>query len=361
MIGEVQTEKPAVRGERSKASGQAGTPQAAPQAAAAKPPRWRQAVSALTGVALLLLALWILRRWAAHVTFADLARELSEIGPRQVGLAIGLTALSFIALIGYEHYAVRLTRQRLPLPTVALYSFITQAISHATGFAIFVGATLRLRLYGGRGLSFGDVARIQLYFTTTFGLGVLTLGGLALLTGPRPLADTFGTHGLLWRLIGLLLLLAVAGIVFTGAVLHRHYRIFGHPIELPDTAVTLLLIALGVGDLLGVAATLHVLLPSELGLPFCETLAIFVAAISLGLVSHVPGSLGVFEAAVVLLVAPPPELAAALIGSLLAFRAIYYMLPLSLGVLAFGILELNRWFRATTRKGAALTCGRADA
>lgn len=316
---------------------------AAATAGAAVLPYWRRLLSLVTGAALLVLALWVLRRWASHVTLADLSHELAEIGPAQVGLAIGSTALSFVALIGYEYYAVRFTRRTLPFTTVALYSFITQSISHAAGFAIFVGATIRYKLYGGRGFDFVDVAKIQLYFTTTFGLGVLALGGMALVADPAPLATAVGTSMLLWRLIGLALLLVVAAVVFTGAVMHRRYRIFGHLIDLPDTPATLLLIALGVGDLLGVAATLHVLMPSELGLAFLETLAIFVAAITLGLVSHVPGSLGVFEGAVVLLVAPAPELAAALIGALVAFRAIYYMLPLLLGTLAFAGVELMRW------------------
>lgn len=333
-----------------------GPPAGGPRKAAAAP--WRRLLSVLTGGCLLFLALWVLHRWAAHVTLEDLWRELAEIGPAQVGLATGFTALSFVALIGYEYYAVRFTRRHLPLATVALYSFITQSISHAAGFAIFVGATVRYKLYGGRGFGFVDVAKIQLYFTTTFGLGVVTLGGVALAVDPVPLATAVGTSVLLWRLIGGALLLAVAGVVFTGAVMHRRYRIFGHLIDLPDTPVTLLLIALGVGDLLGVAATLHVLLPPELGLGFFETLSIFVAAITFGLVSHVPGSLGVFEGAVVLLVAPAPGLAAALIGALVAFRAIYYMLPLVLGAMAFAGVELSRWRAGAGRSAPRLAATR---
>lgn len=351
MIGGAEADVEAERAGGAEASGGAGRRVRASDAARAvapKPAPFRKFLSVLTGTALLLLALWVLRRWAAHVTLADLARELSEIGPTQVGLAVGLTALSFVALIGYEYYAVRFARRRLPLATVALYSFITQSISHAAGFAIFVGATIRYKLYGGRGFTFVDVAKIQLYFTTTFGLGVFALSGIALTVDPEPLARATGTTLALWRWIGTALLLAVAVVVFTGAVMHRRYRIFGHVIDLPDTPATLLLIALGIGDLLGVAATLHVLMPAELGLGFSETLSIFVAAIVLGLVSHVPGSLGVFEGAVVLLVAPDPELAAPLIGALVAFRAIYYMLPLLLGALAFAVVELARW-RAAAR------------
>ncbi len=304
--------------------------------------RRKRILSLAVGGALLLFAGWIFQRWAAHVTLEELLREMDEIGPTQVGLAVGFTALSFVALIGYEFYAVQFTRRRLSAPLVALYSFITQGIAHATGFAILVGATVRYKLYSARGFDLVDVAKIQIYFTTAFGLAVFTVGGLALLLDPGPLAAATGLATVWWRILGGLLLVAVAAVVLVGAVLHRRFRIFGHLVDLPGVMATLALISLGVGDLLGIAAALHVLLPADLHLGFFQTLNIFVAALALGLVSNVPGSLGVFEGAVVLLISPSPGLAAPLISSLIMFRAVYYMLPLLLAILGFGAVELSR-------------------
>lgn len=352
--------EPTVRAERRSGESRKAAGTAAPVAAGVATPLWSRALSVLTALALLLLALWVLRRWAAHVTLADLGRELADIGWMQIALAVVFTGLSFLALIGYEYHAVRFARHRLPMAVVGLYSFITQSISHAAGFAIFVGATVRWKLYGWHGLGLVDVVKIQIYFTTTFGLGVLTLGGSALLLEPAPLAHAVGSDALVWRLVGALLLLLVATVVFVGAVMHRRLRIFGHPVELPDPPVTMLLIALGVGDLLGVAGAFHMLLPPELGLRFSESLSIFVAALSLGLVSHVPGSLGVFEGAVVLIVAPVPELAAPLIGALVAFRAVYYMLPLVLGATALAVVEFLRWRRAGHEPRQILESGAAE-
>ncbi len=308
--------------------------------------RRKRLISVAVGGALLLFAVWVLRRWAAHVTLEELLREMEEIGPTQVGLAVAFTGMSFVALIGYEFYAVQFTRRRLSVPLVALYSFITQGIAHATGFAILVGATVRYKLYSARGFDLIDVAKIQLYFTTAFGLAVFTLGGLALLLDPGPLAAATDISTGWWRLAGSILLAAVATVVLLGAVMHRRFRVFGHLVDLPGFLATLVLISLGVGDLLGVAAALHVLLPADLHLGFFQTLNIFVAALALGLVSNVPGSLGVFEGAVVLLISPAPSLAAPLISSLIMFRAIYYMLPLLLAILTFGALEVSRLRRA---------------
>jgi phosphatidylglycerol lysyltransferase len=104
-----------------------------------------------------------------------------------------------------------------------------------------------------------------------------------------------------------------------------------------------------------VAAALNVLLPPSLGLSYLEVLAIFMASIVVGLMSHVPGSLGVFESAVILLIGPAEDQVLPLLGALLAFRACYYLLPLACGVLLFAGYELVRWRRALSHRLARLT------
>ena len=94
---------------------------------------------------------------------------------------------------------------------------------------------------------------------------------------------------------------------------------------------------------MAVAAALYVLLPAELGLGYLEVLAVFMASIVIGLISHVPGSLGVFESAVVLLLQPTEAQTLPLIGSLLAFRGVYYLLPLVCGVVVLAVSEVHRW------------------
>jgi len=75
------------------------------------------------------------------------------------------------------------------------------------------------------------------------------------------------------------------------------------------------------------AAVLYVLLPPGYGLAFLPYSAFFLLAQFGGILSHVPGGLGVFEAIVVLLLKPYVP-AASIVGSLLAYRAMYYLLPL---------------------------------
>jgi uncharacterized membrane protein YbhN (UPF0104 family) len=323
--------------------------------------RWQQLGWFLFGSALFALAVYVLHRWARNVTWDQLVAELAELTAGQIWLAVIFTYFSFIALVGYEIYAVRYVRRRLPLWKKTTYSFITQSLSHAIGFAALVGASLRFRLYAHDGFSLGEVARIQVFFMSTFALGCLVLAGGVLLLEPGVLAEAIGTHPVLWRLAGLVLLVAVGALLVWGALFHRPVRIGRSIIELPTARVTFIQICLGVTDLAFVAAALHVLLPQEFGLTYMETLGIFVAAIAVGLLSHVPGSLGVFEGAVVLLLNPADDLVAPLLGALVAFRAIYYMLPLVNGILLFGALELGRSWTTKPRAAPPALHGRVGA
>jgi phosphatidylglycerol lysyltransferase len=91
-------------------------------------------------------------------------------------------------------------------------------------------------------------------------------------------------------------------------------------------------------DVIAAAGALWVLLPAERIelLPFA---GIFAAATGLGAVSLVPGGLGVFEAVVILGLSAriSPEVAAAI----LAYRAIYFLLPLLLSTALLAVFEIR--------------------
>lgn len=302
-------------------------------------------LSAGLGVALFLLALWVLRRWLRHVTLEGLGTELERIAPGRIVTAILFTLLSFVALAGYEYYASRYIERPLPVWRTSLYSFVTQAITHASGFSVVVGTTLRYKLYALHGLSFFEVAKLQLFFSTTFALGTVTLVGGVLLVEPSVLAMATDIPAWVCRLSGAVLLLGLAALLLWGSFFHRPMRIFGQLIVLPTAGVTLIQILLGLADLTAVAAALHVLLPPGLHLQFGEVMGIYVTALAIGLISHVPGSLGVFESTVILLVDPDDAMTLPLLGALVMFRAVYYMLPLAMGAVVFGLTELARWVR----------------
>lgn len=316
------------------------------------PPRgrggaWREGARRLVpyavGGVMFAIAVWVLQSTLARFHLGDLRAELAAFSFRQLGSALLFTFLSFVALIGYEWSALGVIGKRLPLRHFSLASFATQSIAHSTGFGFLIGATLRYHFYADRGLGIADVAKIQVLFTATFTLGVATLAGGVVAIEPWRLAAATGVPALAWRAAAALALLLVVAYVVWGAFFHRPIRWRGRELALPSASATLTQIFFGVADLMAVAAALHALLPAALGLSYPEVLTIFMAAIVVGLMSNVPGSLGVFESAVLLLVQPGEAQTLPVIGALLAFRAVYYLLPLVCGVVLLAVREMHRW------------------
>ena len=153
----------------------------------------------------------------------------------------------------------------MPLPHLALASFATQSIAHSTGFAFVDRRHLRYHFYSDRGLGIGDVAKVQMFFTATFTLGVATLAGAVVLIEPMRLADGHrpAALALAARRRAPRCALVIAYVVW-GGFFHRPLRWRGHELVLPSAGATLIQIFFGVADLLAVAAALYVLLPAEL-------------------------------------------------------------------------------------------------
>jgi phosphatidylglycerol lysyltransferase len=112
---------------------------------------------------------------------------------------------------------------------------------------------------------------------------------------------------------------------------------------LPSSGLVLVQIAVTMVDIVVAAGTLWVLLPAS-GVDFLTFVVIYTAALSLGVLSHTPGGIGVFDAAVLYGVGTqvsPSAVAAALV----TYRAIYFLLPFVLAAVLLAASELRRLLR----------------
>ncbi len=96
---------------------------------------------------------------------------------------------------------------------------------------------------------------------------------------------------------------------------------------------------LGAIDLMLMSAVIYVLLPTNIGTDFFAYLGVFAAALVAGVISHVPGGIGVFES--VMLLGLPEVPAASLLSAILMFRCIYYLVPLSLAAIVLAAYDLS--------------------
>jgi phosphatidylglycerol lysyltransferase len=282
-------------------------------------------------------ALAVLHREVAQYGYRHLAAMVVATPGPALRLSVILTALAYAVLVGYDMMALRYARHPLPLRRTAFGSFIAYAFSQTMGLPLVTGPSVRYRLWSSWGLSSVEIAKAVGFIGFSFGFGMLVSGGVALVLTPAGLGG--GAPGIA-RAIGGAALALVATYVAWGLTRRRPIVLLGWSVPMPTRgaiAAQLLVPALDWG-LAG--AALYVLLPAGHGLGFLTFLAAFLLAQFAGLLSHVPGGLGVFESILLLLlkpyVGPTP-----LLGALVAYRGVYYLLPFAAAVVGLAGYELR--------------------
>jgi len=299
------------------------------------------------GVLVFGLALWVLHRELKTVHYIEVVREIRALPPLRVILALALAALGYLALTGYDATGVRYIGHALPYSRTALVSFISYAVSQNVGGSLVSGGSVRMRLYSQWGFSTVEITKVVAFCALTFWVGFFSVGGGYLLLGPLRLPSGFPVSPVVLRILGAVFLAVVAAYFLACAFRRTPLRVKDWEIPLPSLRFALAQVTVGSLDWILSAGVLYVLLPPGGGLSFPEFLSPYLVAQATGLVSQVPGGVGVFETVLLLLLSPRVG-RGPMIGAMLVYRAIYYLLPLALAAVAIGVYE------AIQRKEAVL-------
>ena len=300
----------------------------------------RRLLAAIVPVLIFALALLALHRLGGELRLRDVLVEFKSIAAWRVGAAIALAAGSYLALTGYERLALRYVGTSLPWRRYGLTAFIAYAIGHNLGVPAISGGAVRYRLYSPLGLDAGDIARIVAFCTLSFALGIGTLAGASLLVHAGDAATLLHASAVLSRTTGVLLLAAVAAYVLACARRRAPLRWRGWQLALPSVRLAMSQVMVASVDLLLASACLYVLLPPSAGMSFLGFAGLYMVAIAIGAASAVPGGLGVFESVLILLLTTVP--APQMLGALLAYRLVYYVLPFGVALLLLSTREAHR-------------------
>ncbi|MGN6184761.1 MAG: bifunctional lysylphosphatidylglycerol flippase/synthetase MprF [Thermoanaerobaculia bacterium] len=227
---------------------------------------------------------------------------------------------------------------------IAFASFVSSAVSNNVGLSGLAGGSLRYKLYTSWGLDAVDTARIIAFAGVAFWLGFLTLAGTILTFAPLTLPRFVGP---------LLLVIPIAYLAFVLARGQQSIALRKWQFALPARRVALAQLAVSCLDWLCAAIVFTAVLPVN-RVSILTALAVFLGAQVAGVISNLPGGVGVFEAAVLSLLAdsvPASELA----GALIAFRAIYYLLPLAIAGVLLATGSVLRRKAELARLGRGIT------
>lgn len=300
--------------------------------------RLRYVVEAAIGLALLSGAAYVLHREFSEVRLADVIAEFERLSTTGIVLSVLLTIASYMALLVYERLGIAYVHARVSLLLSSIAGFCAFVFSHNLGFALLTGGSARLKLYSPAGLSVGQIVLVSTFTAWTFCLGAALVMGVTMFGEADRIGLLLGGAPILAHALGAGLLLMLLAYLLLG-MRHRQVEWRGRRLTTPGPILTPLQIVVPAIDIVLAGLALYVLLP-EMPVGPVGFVGVYVVATSIGLASHVPGGLGVFEGAMVLML---PELPLeALIAAMLAYRLIYYLGPLGLATVLFAVTSVRR-------------------
>lgn len=315
--------------------------------------RWLHRASPALFIVFLAVAIWLIHHELQSYDYDDIRKSLAAMPRRQIAWAVLLTVLSYWALTGYDALALRYLNFALPYRKTALGAFLGYTFSHNLGASLLSGAAVRYRVYSSWDVPLQTIAGMIAFNSITFWLGSLLIVGVALLVEPTALAGFAHLAPAAGPVAGLVCLLLLAGYLLLSAVRRTPLAIAGWEMTLPGPGLAVQQTLLSTLDWALAAVVLYVLLPPGVGLSFGHFLALFVLAQVLGVASHVPGGLGVFET-VILLSLRGANQGPALVSALLVYRVVYYLAPLAVATALMTLHELGQRTERLTRVGMAL-------
>ncbi|MEH1949934.1 MAG: lysylphosphatidylglycerol synthase domain-containing protein [Nostoc sp.] len=296
--------------------------------------------SSLFGLLLLLLSLWAIANELRQYNYRDILNSLAAIPKSRVSWAIWLTALGYLVMIGYDILGFNYINRSLSWNKIAFTNFISSAFSNTIGFALLTGSAIRYRFYSTWGVSAVAIAQVIAFANFTFWLGMFAVAGLLFLINPLKIPTQLHLPFATVRPIGVIFLLLVVAYLLGSIFIKQPLIIRGHEFRFPSFKISLAQIAISSFDWILAAAVLYALLPSNISLSYLDFLGIYLLAMFAGVVSNVPGGLGVFET-IILLILSSKVSAAAVLGSMLAYRGVYYFLPLLVAAGLLGLYEIR--------------------
>jgi uncharacterized membrane protein YbhN (UPF0104 family) len=286
-------------------------------------------IAIIIGVAVVLVY-----RSLSRYSLDDIGSSLAMIPAWRLATATLFVVASYACLSGFDWLALRYVGKPQPFRRAALASFSALSIGHNVGGAALSSGAVRYRFYTRWGLTADEVAKVILFCGATVLLGLSMLAALTLLFMP-PTGQTLLQLDP-WPRFWL-------GILFLSyPVAYFLCSIWGKPplkfrsfrMDMPPTGLCAAQILVGTVNFGCVAGALDQLLGTFTDVGYLQVASAYVTATLAALLSHVPGGLGVLEATMLLLLP-----ASASIGALVAFRVLYYFIPLMIGVPLFLLSE----------------------
>lgn len=279
---------------------------------------------------------FLVYREAREIDWPEVLSAVREYGMQGLVIAFGLALPGLLACACFDLIGKHATNHGLPTLRVMLISFTGYFFSLNLG-ALIGGLAFRYRLYAPYGLAKMKIGQIIGLSVLTNWSGYVFIAGVVLSVQPPDLPPDWGPGTAALRAIGVALL-AVAAAYLTLCALKGGTIVSwrGSDLRLPKLRVAFVQLGLSMLSWGAIGAILTWLLPGEVSW-FAVMPVLMMSAIA-GIWSHVPGGLGVTEVVFLTLLGHLVDRNTVL-GAVLAFRVVYYIVPFALAAAIYLYLE----------------------
>ncbi len=314
--------------------------------------------------AIFLLAIYLLYNKLKAYSIAQIRESIQQISYGRIGFSLVLMVINYMILVGYDWLALKAIHKSLPLPRVALVSFVGQAVSYNFG-ALLGGTSVRYRFYSAWGFSLTDIVRLVLMLAVTFWVGALGLCGIIFMITPPVIPDELLKHMPIAdvRILGVILFMIACSYLVLCFTVRKPVHIFGKEFVFPAPHIAVAQFVVAGVDIIAAAACMYVLLPGNMGISFLDFLPSYLMAQVAVVLTHIPGGVGVFELVILHLTHTTHE--QMVFAAVLLFRLIYYIIPLLAAAVLLAVYEARqrrhmlreagRWLSVLSHSIAAYT------
>ena len=299
-------------------------------------PRWRLAKKVLT-VLFFIAVVVLLVLYAKKVDWEDVWKVIRDYNRTALLSAVALVIVSYLLYGVYDLLGRAYCGHKLAKRQVMLVSFICYAFNLT--LSTWVGGIgMRYRLYSRLGLPGSTITRIFSLSITTNWLGYILLGGLIFTLGVVQIPAHWYISETTLRIVGVVLLLVILVYLWGCAFAkRRHITIKGHKLVLPSWKFAVAQMVISSANWLAMGAIIWILLGMRAD--FFFVLGVLLVSSIAGVIVHIPAGIGVLEAVFIALLAGEHVSQGIIIAALLAYRVLYYFLPLLLALVGYLVLE----------------------
>lgn len=254
-----------------------------------------------------------------------------------------ITGLVYLNLTMYDKLSFHYIGESLAWHRIALGAFLGYAFSHNISPTLLVGGSIRYRVYSSMGISGMSVTNVVAFNAVSIWPGLMFLGSMSFIFKSMSLPDQIelpipmlSLQTLGYFLFAALVIYFILTFVITGTVQFR-----GKTYHFPSPKIACYQLGISSMDWLLSSAVLFLLIPPVSEVSYVYFLGIYMVAFIVGLMSQVPGGLGIFETIVLFFLYPFME-PIEILSALILFRIFYFIIPLITAAVMLGIFEIRK-------------------